>query len=476
MPPLAAAACCPGAPHPHMVPTPQPRCPPGVAVTCWCRCCPQRERGLRARPPPAPGTAGAGIGTSRQASARWLFRLHRGSCGAGRELGRGTCPLCPPQHRGSPTGPPGPTTREGLCGAGQGHPIAMDLHPKSARSHSAPRADMLQQGSARLQCCSACSHGALHALHTQHARTLTFVPGTHALCTHLHQHLARACCLGARVPRACTRLAQAHELSLVPCIHTLPEHCAHISAPHAHLLTRVLRLHHCTSNVLPAGPCTCVLLAQAPRSHRGPHCRGCVCKHPRLQRDLPLWGRSGLKIPRRHDPVPVPPTNQLRERPRLHRTTRGLSRPTDGAAPQPAPQHMQLRVPEPRDSLAPEGCGGLWAGGSTGRGVCPAQAGSTHPTDTRPGAPHSAEHPTGGLQHLAALAAPYLRAPLTFPAFGTCQELSAAPCGSLTARRAAAVIALIYLLTAGAEGRRMWHPLPLWGPYGNHLSSFAAPR
>lgn len=80
----------------------------------------------------------------------------------------------------------------------------------------------------------------------------------------------------------------------------------------------------------------------------------------------------------------------------------------------------------------------------------------------------------GGLQHLAAFAAPYLRAMLTFPAFGTRRELSAAPCGSLTARRAAAVIALIYLLTAGAEGRGMWHSLPLWGPYGNHLSPFAA--
>lgn len=63
---------------------------------------------------------------------------------------------------------------------------------------------------------------------------------------------------------------------------------------------------------------------------------------------------------------------------------------------------------------------------------------------------------------------------LTFPAFGTCRELSAAPRGSLTARRAAAVIALIYLLTAGAERRGMWHSLPLWGPYGKHLSPFAA--
>lgn len=63
---------------------------------------------------------------------------------------------------------------------------------------------------------------------------------------------------------------------------------------------------------------------------------------------------------------------------------------------------------------------------------------------------------------------------LTFPASGTRRELSAAPRGSLKARRAAAVIALIYLLTAGAEGRGMWHSLPLWEPYGTHLSPFAA--
>lgn len=63
---------------------------------------------------------------------------------------------------------------------------------------------------------------------------------------------------------------------------------------------------------------------------------------------------------------------------------------------------------------------------------------------------------------------------LTFPAIGTRRELSAAPRGSLKARQAAAVIALIYLLTAGAEGRGMWHSLPLWEPYGTHLSPFAA--
>ena len=94
-----------------------------------------------------------------------------------------------------------------------------------------------------LQWCPACSHthsGALlahlthahnHALRTHPARTLTFVPSTHALltclqqcpvCTSLHQCLARAYCLFATVPCTHTLLAQAHKLTSVPCVRTPP--------------------------------------------------------------------------------------------------------------------------------------------------------------------------------------------------------------------------------------------------------------
>lgn len=137
-----------------------------------------------------------------------------------------------------------------------------------------------------------------------------------------------------------------------------------------------------------------------------------------------------------------------------------------------APRHPQL---------APAGVPRVPWGASPG-GTCPEQTGGSHPTKNTPshGTPTPPVHPAPLWPVAPEGPSTWLRLQrcagetLTFPASGTHRELSAAPRGSLKARRAAAVIALIYLLTAGAEGRGMWHSLPLWEPYGTHLSPFAA--
>lgn len=232
-------------------------------MTCWGPLLSPEGAEAAGTATPAPGTAGAGIGTSRQASARWLFRLHQGSCGTGRELG-GTCvsPTAPGISHWPQEPPPV---------RGWGTPLLWVCSPRgqspNLHIHTVP-------------CMLACCSRALHACHAAcmlpctlctHS-ALTFVPSTHP--THTLAPAARTCLLlvctsALHTHPACTS-TQAHAGALRS--HPACALCSH-QCPSRTPLPRVPRLHHCTSGVLAVGPCTCILLVQALRSRRGPHRR-----------------------------------------------------------------------------------------------------------------------------------------------------------------------------------------------------------